>query len=267
MPSIDKLIATMAALRDPERGCPWDREQTFATILPYTIEEAYEVADAIEEGDMDAFKEELGDLLFQVVFHARMAQEQGLFDFEAVAEDIATKMIRRHPHVFGDATIADSNAQLEAWEATKASERSEKAAGRASVLDGIARALPASTRAFKLQKRAARVGFDWTSPHDVLAKVEEEIGEVVHEMENGNDPDRIEDEIGDVLFACVNLARKLNIDPDRALRRANAKFEYRFRHIEHALAAAGRSPAQASLAEMEALWAAAKANEKHGRGE
>ncbi len=266
MSSIDKLIATMAALRDPETGCPWDREQNFNSIVPYTIEEAYEVADAVEEGDMAAFKEELGDLLFQVVFHAQMAREQGLFDFEAVAEDIATKMIRRHPHVFGDAQVENTDAQLEAWEATKAEERSAKAEGRASVLDGIARALPASTRAFKLQKRAARVGFDWQSPYDVLKKMEEEIAEVVHEIETGAEIDRIEDEVGDVLFACVNLARKLNIDPDQALRRTNAKFEYRFRYIERSLAAAGRSPTDASLAEMEDLWSAAKADEKTGRG-
>jgi MazG family protein len=263
---IDRLLAIMAILRDPLRGCPWDREQTFATIAPYTIEEAYEVADAIEHGDMAALKDELGDLLFQVVFHARMAEESGGFDFEAVAETIAAKMERRHPHVFGDSDIPDAAAQSVAWEATKAAERSAKP-GPTSVLDGVARTLPPMTRAVKLQKRAARVGFDWDQLKDVIAKIDEELAEIACEIDAASPLDRIEDEMGDVLFACVNLARKLNIDPEAALRRSNGKFERRFRHIESELGAAGRSPEGASLAEMEALWVAAKLGEREAKGD
>jgi len=258
---IDHLLAIMARLRDPQRGCPWDREQTFATIAPYTIEEAYEVADAIEHGDMAALKDELGDLLFQVVFHSQMAREQDAFDFDAVVEAIADKMERRHPHVFADAVIPDTAAQNAAWEATKAAERAAKP-GASSVLEGIARTLPPMTRAVKLQKRAARVGFDWDDLKDVVAKISEEVAEIVVEIEAEAPLVRIEDEMGDVLFACVNLARKLNIDPEVALRRANAKFERRFRHIETELGAAGRSPEGATLAEMEALWVAAKLGER-----
>ncbi len=260
MHSIDALLSVMKSLRDPERGCPWDKEQSFETILPYTIEEAYEVAEAIEHQDWPNLRDELGDLLFQVVFHARIAQERGLFDFDAVAQAIADKMIRRHPHVFGAAEIRDAEAQSAAWEATKAEERAAKA--EASVLDGVARTLPPMTRSVKLQKRAARVGFDWESPFDILVKMDEEVAELTHEIKSDAPIERIEDEMGDVLFACANLARKLNVDPDRALRMANAKFERRFRHIEHQLAAQGRSPDTASLDEMEALWCDAKRLER-----
>lgn len=262
MRPIDRLLSVMARLRDPERGCPWDREQTFLSIVPYTIEEAYEVAEAIEHGDMAAVKDELGDLLFQVVFYAQMSREQGGFDFDAIAEAIADKMERRHPHVFGNADIRDADTQAAAWEATKAGERSEKA--QRSILDGIARTLPPMTRALKFQKRAARVGFDWNVAPEVLDKISEELDELSREIAADAPLDRLEDEMGDVLFACVNLARKLNVDPERALRQANAKFERRFRHIEGALDAQGRTPDQASLEEMEALWTAAK---RHERGE
>jgi MazG family protein len=254
----------MATLRDPERGCAWDKEQTFATIAPYTIEEAYEVADAIEHGDLPALKDELGDLLFQVVFHSRMAEESGAFAFDQVAEAITAKMIRRHPHVFGDESARSAEEQTAAWEVTKAAERAAK--GAASVLDGVARSLPPMTRALKLQNRAARVGFDWDDPAQVLGKISEEMGEIGHEIDQDAPFERLEDEMGDVLFACVNLARKLNIDPEHALRRANAKFERRFRHIETELAAGGRSPEAATLDEMEALWQAAKVLERKGDG-
>ncbi|MGE5546511.1 MAG: nucleoside triphosphate pyrophosphohydrolase [Solirubrobacterales bacterium] len=264
MSPIERLLDIMMTLRDPVRGCPWDREQSFATIAPYTIEEAYEVAEAIEHGDMPALKDELGDLLFQVVFYAQMAQEQGSFDFDGIATAIADKMVRRHPHVFGDTDIPDAQAQTVAWEATKAAERADK--GTASALDGVARTLPPMTRALKLQNRAARVGFDWAKAADVLDKISEEMDEIKHEIATDAPQDRLEDEMGDVLFACVNLARKLNIDPERALKRANAKFERRFRHIEVGLAAEGRSCEAASLDEMEALWVQAKHAERDGGG-
>lgn len=257
---IDRLLAIMATLRTPGRGCPWDLEQTFATIAPYTIEEAYEVADAIEHGDPEALKEELGDLLLQVVFHARMGEEMGHFDFETIATSIADKMVRRHPHIFGDAELGAAGQVAGNWEAAKARERAEK--GAKSVLDGVARTLPAMTRAVKLQGRAARAGFDWDRPSLVLDKIREEIAEITHEIAADAPPERMEDEMGDVLFACVNLARKLNIDPERALKGANAKFERRFRHIESCLAAQGRTPENASLEEMEDLWTAAKKIEK-----
>ncbi len=262
MRPIDRLLDIMSTLRDPQRGCAWDLEQTFASIAPYTIEEAYEVADAIDHGDMAALKDELGDLLFQVVFHSQMAQDQGSFAFDDVAMAIAEKMVRRHPHVFGAAETRDSETQTVQWEATKAEERAAK--GHESVLDGVARALPATTRALKLQNRAARVGFDWAAPTDVLSKIAEEVAEIKHEIDIDAPYDRLEDEMGDVLFACVNLARKLKIDPERALKRANAKFDRRFRHIEASLAAAGRSPDGATLEEMEELWVEAKMNERKG---
>lgn len=262
MRPIDRLLDIMATLRDPRCGCAWDLEQSFATIAPYTIEEAYEVADAIDQGDMGQLKDELGDLLFQVVFYAQMAREQGDFDFDAIATSIADKMIRRHPHVFADAGARDADEQIAAWEATKAEERAANGAG--SVLDGIARALPPMTRALKLQRRAARVGFDWAQAGDVIAKIGEEVAEIEYEIAIEAPADRIEDEMGDVLFACVNLARKLNIDPERALNRTNAKFDRRFRHVEAGLKAAGRTPEDSSLDEMEALWVAAKANERKG---
>ncbi len=261
---IDRLLGIMARLRDPEHGCPWDRDQSFATIAPFTIEEAYEVADAIDHGDMAALRDELGDLLFQVVFHSRMAGEQGVFDFDDVATAIADKMVRRHPHVFGQPDGRDAAGQTEAWEETKARERAARSAADAGILDGIARTLPPMTRALKLQKRAARVGFDWSEAVTILDKLAEEAQEIADEIAADAPFDRLEDEMGDVLFVCVNLARKLDIDPERALRRANAKFERRFRHIESELRAAGRSPEVASLDEMESLWQAAKGLEKSG---
>jgi len=254
MRPMDRLLEIMAALRHPENGCPWDREQTFATIAPYTVEEAYEVADAIARDDTGDLKSELGDLLFQVVFHARMAQEGGLFDFDQVAQAIVDKMISRHPHVFGSAEIKDAAAQTVAWENHKAKEREKTNAG---VLSGIAVALPALIRALKMQNRAARVGFDWPNAECILAKLSEEVSELKAEMVEMN-PDRLEDEMGDILFVCVNLARKLNVDPDQALARSNRKFESRFGHIERRLAERGRAPSQSTLDEMEQLWNEAK---------
>ncbi len=247
---IDRLLAIMARLRDPERGCPWDREQNFATIAPYTIEEAYEVTDAIERGDPAALKDELGDLLLQVVFHARMAEEAGNFAFADVAAAIADKMVRRHPHVFGDAVVATVAAQNEAWEAHKAAERQASGAAE-SVLDGVALALPALLRAAKLSRRAARIGFDWPDARAVIAKINEEIAEVESELANGAVPARVEDEIGDLLFAAANLARKLDVEPETALRRATAKFERRFRRVEALAAERGIGR---DLDALEALW-------------
>jgi nucleoside triphosphate diphosphatase len=265
LPNIRRLIKIMAQLRDPEKGCVWDKEQTFETIAPHTIEEAYEVADAIEKGDMAGLCDELGDLLLHVVYHSQMADEQKIFDFEDVAETICEKMIRRHPHVFGDVEMGTSTQLNQAWEAQKAAERNQKASKNGdsppSVLDGVTVGLPALTRAAKIQQRAARVGFDWDKAHQVLDKIREETGEVEHEIVVGASRDRIEDEIGDLLFACANLARKLDIGPETALRRANAKFERRFHKIEEMLSAEGRSPETATLDEMEAMWKLAKAAE------
>jgi ATP diphosphatase len=258
------LLDVMAKLRSPQGGCPWDLEQTFATIAPYTIEEAYEVADAIERQDMAALKDELGDLLLQVVFHAQMAREAGSFDFEAVAAAIAEKMVRRHPHVFGDVTIETADAQTVAWEDHKENERRAKASaeGRApSVLDGVAAGLPALMRAIKLQRRAARVGFDWPNAADVFVKIDEELSEIKSELDNAGRPERVQDEIGDLLFAVVNLARHLDVDPEASLRHANAKFERRFRQVEARLGAAGRSAADVGLDALEALWQQVKASE------
>jgi len=259
------LLDVMARLRDPAKGCPWDIEQTFATIAPYTIEEAYEVADAIARGDMAALKDELGDLLLQSVYHARMAEEAGHFRFEDVVRAICEKMIRRHPHVFGDEVIATSGQQNSRWEEHKAAERAVKkglSPAVPSALDDIPANLPALKAAEKLQKRAGRVGFDWPEARQVLDKIEEEIGEIKEAMAANAGADKLADEIGDLLFACVNLARKTNIDPGMALRGTNLKFERRFRRIETLLAAAGKTPAQATLEEMEALWARAKDEEK-----
>jgi MazG family protein len=255
---IDRLLAIMARLRDPERGCPWDIEQDFATIAPYTIEEAYEVADAIERGDMEALKDELGDLLLQVVFHARMAEEAGLFAFDDVAAAIADKMVRRHPHVFGDAEIASVAAQNEAWEAHKTAERAARGAA-ASVLDGIALAYPALLRAAKVSKRAARIGFDWPDANSVIPKIAEEIAEVEAEIDAGAGREPLEEEIGDLLFAVANLARKLDIEPETALRRATAKFERRFRHVE---VLAGERGIGRDLDALEALWQEVKRRQK-----
>ena len=254
---IATLLGIMARLRDPERGCPWDREQDFATIAPYTIEEAYEVADAIERGDMAALKDELGDLLLQVAFHARMAEEAGLFAFDDVANAISDKMMRRHPHVFGDAEIASVSAQNEAWEAHKAAERA--ASGEAdSVVDGIALAFPALLRAAKVSRRAARIGFDWPDARGVIAKINEEVAELEAEIDIGAGRDRLEDEIGDLLFAVANLARKLDIEPETALRRATAKFERRFRRVETLAAERGTGR---DLDALEALWQQVKREE------
>lgn len=265
-PGIDRLLDVMARLRTPGSGCPWDLEQTFRTIAPHTIEEAYEVADAIDRGDMQELKEELGDLMFQVVFYAQMAEEQGDWDFDAVAGGIADKMVRRHPHVFGDITVDTAAEMSDRWEAQKEDERAQRADAdgrRPSALDGVIAGLPALTRALKLQKRAARVGFDWPQAAEVLDKIEEEIAELRSELAAGPGAgkDRIEDELGDLMFALVNLARRLDVDPDGALRRTNAKFERRFRQIEASLRDAGRKPEDATLAEMETLWQAAKAEE------
>jgi len=264
---IQRLLEVMARLRDSRNGCPWDREQTFETIAPYTIEEAYEVADAIASGDREALKDELGDLLFQVVYYAEMSRETGGFDFDAIAAHEADKMIRRHPHVFGTAEVADAEAQTRNWEAQKVAERAEKAKNAAnsapeSVLDGVARALPALIRAEKLTKRAARVGFEWDSINGVLAKIDEELAEVRAEIDTAAPKARLEDELGDLLFAVANLARKLDIDPEAALRGTNDKFTRRFQAIEAALAQRGKTPAESNLAEMDALWNDAKNSER-----
>jgi MazG family protein len=258
---IDRLLAIMARLRDPERGCPWDLEQSFATIAPYTIEEAYEVADAIERGDISALKDELGDLLLQVVFHARMAEEAGLFGFEDVAAAIADKMERRHPHVFGDTEIASVAAQNEAWEAHKAAER-EAAGGAESVLDGVALALPALLRAGKISRRAARIGFDWPDARAVLPKIAEETAEIEVALDGAAGPAALEEEVGDLLFAAANLARKLDVEPETALRRATAKFERRFRALEVLAMERGIG---ADLDALEELWREVKAEEREER--
>jgi len=257
---IARLLAVMAWLRDRQHGCPWDVDQTFRTIAPYTIEEAYEVADAIARDDMAALKEELGDLLLQVVYHAQMAREAGAFGFEEVAQAIADKMVDRHPHVFGDVKIDTAEAQTVSWEVRKAAERAAKEKGEpAGTLDGVARALPALLRAEKIQKRAARVGFDWKRTGPVIDKIEEELGELRAELAAGDvDQERLADELGDVLFAVANLARHCRVDPEAALRATNDKFERRFRHIEKRLAETGRKPAEVTLQEMEALWQEAK---------
>lgn len=262
-PPIAQLIDIMTRLRDPNTGCPWDVEQTFETIAPYTIEEAYEVLDAIERGAMDDLCEELGDLLLQVVFHSQMAKEAGLFTIDDVATAINTKMIDRHPHVFGDGETRDSNSQTIAWEEQKAAERAAKREGHTgpdSALDGVANALPALLRAEKLQKRAARVGFDWTRPEQIFAKLDEEVDEVKTAMETGSQAD-IAEEIGDLLFVVANLARRLSVDPEEALRAANAKFDRRFRAMEVLSSESGDVFADLSLEEQEHLWQAVKRRE------
>tara|TARA_R110002167_G_scaffold308706_1_gene513527 strand:- start:228 stop:1013 length:786 start_codon:yes stop_codon:yes gene_type:complete len=260
MSPIDRLNGIMRTLRNPDGGCPWDVEQTFATIAPCTVEEAYEVADAIERGDWDDLKSELGDLLFQVVFHARMAEEQGLFVFNDVVEAIADKLTRRHPHVFGDeAAKTDGAAQKARWEDIKAGER--KARAQHGVLDDVPVGLPALTRAVKLTKRAARVGFDWPSTDQVFDKLHEEVAELRAEIAAG-DLDKARAEMGDLLFVLANLARKLGVEPEDALRATNAKFIRRFGFIEAELAKDGRTPEQSDLAEMDGLWNAAKVAER-----
>jgi ATP diphosphatase len=268
MSNINRLLEIMAALRTPGSGCPWDLEQNFATIAPYTIEEAYEVADAIARGDLDDLREELGDLLLQVVFHARMAQEQGAFDFGDVVDTLVEKLLRRHPHVFGDARGLTPEAVKGLWEQIKSEERAEKkqrtgdvngagVAAPAGTLAGVPVALPALTRALKLQGKAGKVGFDWNDPHAVLAKIREEADEIEAELAGG---DRVAAaaEVGDLLFAVVNLARHLDADPEAVLRVTNRKFERRFAAIEQALAERGKTPTDATLAEMDELWNAAK---------
>jgi len=268
---IRRLIDIMAALRDPVRGCPWDVEQTFASIAPFTIEEAYEVADAIERGANEDLREELGDLLLQVVFHARMAEEAGLFDFGGVVEAITAKLVRRHPHVFGDAGPMSPDEVKALWGRIKADEKRAKLASSATstppqaaksrALDGAPLALPALSRAMKLQEKASKVGFDWNDVHAVLDKIKEEVAEVEAEIVEGS-AQALSSEAGDLLFAAVNLLRHLKIDPEAALRSANAKFERRFAHIEDRLAEAGQTPEGVSLDEMEQLWAEAKAQER-----
>ena len=271
---IRRLIEIMAALRDPQHGCPWDVEQSFASIVLYTIEEAYEVADAIERGDTEDLREELGDLLLQVVFHARMAEEAGLFDFGGVVEAVTAKLIRRHPHVFGDARELDSEAVKALWARIKADEKRARAEARRSAgataearsgaLGGVALSLPALSRALKLQEKAGKVGFDWDDAYAVVAKLREEVAEVEAELADRS-AEKLTDEVGDLLFAAVNLARHLRVDPEAALRRANAKFERRFAHIERRLAERGRKPEGVDLDEMETLWLEAKGLERQAR--
>jgi MazG family protein len=258
--SIDELLRLMARLRAPEGGCPWDLQQTFATVAPYTIEEAYEVADAIERGEMAELREELGDLLFQVVFHAQMASEAGAFGFDEVVAGIVEKMTRRHPHVFGGEQVTDASEQTERWEEQKARERSAKAETDPSLLDDVPRALPALSRAHKLQKRAARAGFDWPGIEGVFEKVQEEIEELRAELDVG-DSDRLADELGDLLFSCVNLARHAGVDPETALRGANAKFERRFRAVEEQVRAGGHRPEELDLEALDAHWESVKSRE------
>jgi len=252
---IEGLLDVMRRLRDPETGCPWDKDQTFATIATYTIEESYEVADAIQRNDLRDLKEELGDLLFQVVFHARIAEEMGLFDFNDVAAGMSEKLIRRHPHVFGDAGDRTAEEQNAAWEVIKAEER--KAKEKHGLLDDVPVGLPALTRAAKLTKRAARVGFDWPSTQEVLDKLDEETLELKVEIAKG-DMRKSHEELGDILFVLANLARKLDVEPENALRMTNAKFIRRFETIEAELAKIGKTADQSDLAEMDALWNAAK---------
>ena len=262
---IDRLLAIMARLRDPDAGCPWDLEQDFPTIVPHTIEEAYEVADAIERGQMEELKSELGDLMFQVVFYAQMARERGLYGFDDIVRAVNDKMIRRHPHVFADAAIDSAGAQTVAWEEQKAGERAAEAAAKGaapSQLDGLPLALPALTRAAKLQKRAARIGFDWPEAAQVLDKIVEEIAEIKAEMVDGASKDRLADEVGDLLFAVTNLARHLELDPEQTLRGANAKFERRFRRVEALAAAEHGVGARPGLDALEALWQRVKQEER-----
>lgn len=256
MNRIEELLSIMARLRDPQGGCPWDREQDFASILPHTIEEAYEVADAIGREDWQKLPDELGDLLFQVVFYAQLGTERGWFDFDAIVASICRKLVERHPHVFAGETVGDASTQSLRWEEMKAAERA--AEGEAGILDGVALALPALTRAAKLQRRAARVGFDWPDVEPVYAKMAEEMDE----LRAAGDAAEREAEIGDLLFVCVNLARHLDVEPETALRGASARFERRFRYIEAQLRARGGHPETATLQEMDELWDEAKVVER-----
>ena len=259
--TVESLLDIMAQLRTPETGCPWDLQQDFRSIAPYTLEEAYEVVDAIEQGDRGALKGELGDLLFQVVYHAQMAQEAGWFDFNDVVNEICEKMVRRHPHVFGDEVIKTVAAQTHAWELHKEQERGQQG----SVLDGVPQALPALKRADKLQKRAARVGFDWPSIHGVSDKVEEELEELCEELKNNAGADTLMDEAGDLLFAAVNLVRHAGIDPEAALRQGNQKFSRRFRMVEELCRAAGKTVAETELDILDSYWDQVKELERAGQ--
>ncbi len=262
---INQLLDIMAQLRNPEGGCPWDLEQSFETIAPHTIEEAYEVAEAIANGDMDELKDELGDLMFQVVFYAQMAKEEGKFDFNDVVTAISEKMIRRHPHVFGSQEIASADAQTLAWEETKAMERAAKSDNGAnqppSALEGVANSLPALTRAVKLQKRAARVGFDWPDIIPVFDKISEELEELKTEIESNGSKDRIAEEYGDLMFVLANLGRHLEVEPETVLRQANRKFIRRFEAVEQHLLDQGKTPNESSLEEMDELWNQVKRDE------
>lgn len=262
--SMQQLVEIMAQLRDPESGCPWDKEQTMETIVPYTIEEVYEVADSIEKGDMPELCDELGDLLFQVVFYAQIASERGEFDFQDVTQSICKKMLRRHPHVFADAEVADTEEQTRRWEQLKAEERQEKAGSDpARQLDGVARALPALIRAEKLQKRAAKVGFDWSDKREVLAKVREELTELEAELSGSEEnPSRVAEEMGDLLFSCVNLSRHLGLQAETLLREANDKFQKRFNSIEELLAGEDKPLKNAGLEELEEKWSLVKKQER-----
>ena len=263
MDAMRRLLEIMARLRDPQHGCPWDQRQTYATIVPYTLEEAYEVADAIQRGDLQELRDELGDLLFQIVFYSQIADEQGAFDFDQVARGICEKMIRRHPHVFADAEYRDDAELREAWEHAKAEERATRdVSQRQSHLDGVARALPVVIRAEKLQRRAARVGFDWPDARGAFDKVHEELAEIEAEFADGA-PERLQDELGDLLFAMVNVVRLIGMDAEQTLSRANEKFERRFRAMETALHAAGHDDLAAlSLGELDAAWEAVKDTER-----
>ena len=259
MQNMNKLLEIMAALRDPQTGCPWDIKQSFKTIVPYTLEEAYEVADSIERGAMSELKDELGDLLFQVVFYAQMGKEQDLFEFSDIVDAINDKLVRRHPHVFADVKFENEQAVHDNWEKSKAAERDQRAVtDNASILDGVAHALPALKRAQKLQKRAARVGFDWPGIAPVLDKLDEEIAELRQAIQL-DDHDAISEEVGDLIFTCVNLARHLDVDAEESLRHCNHKFETRFNHIEQQLQSENRDIYQCRMDELEALWQKAKA--------
>lgn len=266
--AVNRLMEIMARLRNPDGGCPWDLEQDFKSIAPHTLEETYEVVEAIEKNDPQAIKDELGDLLFQIVFHAQIGREAGLFDLDQIANHVADKMVERHPHVFGDRDANSAEKVLANWENDKAKKREAAADGKpVSALDGVTTTLPASTRAVKLQNRAARVGFDWAEAKDIIAKIREEIAELEAEIDTSDNFDAIEDEFGDVFFAVINLARRLKVDPETALRRTNRKFESRFRGIEQRLAAEGRNIKDASLDEMERIWGEVKEAERKLKAE
>jgi nucleoside triphosphate diphosphatase len=261
MKAINELLSIMKALRDPEKGCPWDKKQTIKSIAPYSLEEVYEVLDSIENQDMQGLCDELGDLLFHIVFYAEMASEDGHFDFNKVVEQVSAKLRRRHPHVFDDKRLEDGGELARSWETIKQQEREEKARDKGEatgLLGGISPVMPAIMRAEKLQRRAATVGFDWQDTEPVLSKIEEELVELKQEIKTGSGADKLSEEMGDLLFACVNLARHIKVEPESALRQTNQKFESRFRYIETQLAEQGLGLEDASLEQMEALWQAAK---------